>query len=162
LPSDRDSGHLLVGPPALDVLQYQRQAQRDGDVGRIGALPKLLLDVTPRRTRSAIFRQMLNQFARVGERAQRHDRRDDERARQPPRPIRAFRRHGLRLSGPASGGANRTSSNATGIATERASTKQNEATRNCSPEADSTDKSASGGTGGDRTKRLLQNLQTAA
>ena len=122
---------------------------------------KLLLNVAPGRPRSAIFRQMLNRFARDGERARRLHRGYDEHARQPPRPIRALRRHGFRLSGPASGGANETSPNATGIATERANTKQNEVTRNCSPEANSTDKSASGGTG-ERTKRHFQNFKTGA
>ena len=103
-----------------------------------------------------------NQLCARRERAQRHHRGYNERARQPPRPIRALRRHGLRLSRPPSGGANGTSPNATGIATERAKIKQNEATRNRSPEADSTDKSASGGTGGDRTKRHIQNFKTGA
>jgi hypothetical protein len=62
---------------AFGAFQHQREAQRDRRIDRIGAgggVRELLLDMTSCRTRSAIFRQMLNQFARVGERAQRHHR----------------------------------------------------------------------------------------
>jgi len=74
------SGGALLNA-AFDVLQHQRQAQRDGEVDHVsidGGFLKLGRNVTPRLSCAMLLGQMPHEFPHITERPERHDLRNNE------------------------------------------------------------------------------------
>ncbi len=77
------SGAGLLGT-ALDVLQHQRQAQRDNEADHVstgGGFLKLGRNVTPRLSCAMLLGQMPHEFPHITERPERHDLRNHESLR---------------------------------------------------------------------------------